>query len=106
MRLSLEQVFARMPPCGNGLIPICNWKKAYGRLAPSINFMSLEGLLMKYRKQVHYVKGVFACPKCHQHFVQEKWLEEFRVRCHKCDYRGALTHVSVEEQMDEEIERR
>jgi Zn finger protein HypA/HybF involved in hydrogenase expression len=66
----------------------------------------LEGLVMKYRKQVHYVKGVFACPKCHQHFVQEKWLEEFRVRCHKCDYRGALTHVSVEEQMDEEIERR
>ncbi|PJA80452.1 MAG: hypothetical protein CO149_01030 [Nitrospirae bacterium CG_4_9_14_3_um_filter_51_5] len=66
----------------------------------------LEELAMKYRKQVHYVKGVFACPKCHQHFVQEKWLEEFRVRCHKCDYRGALTHVSVEEQMDEEIERR
>jgi hypothetical protein len=23
---------------------------------------------MKYKKQVHYVKGVFACPKCHQHF--------------------------------------
>jgi Zn finger protein HypA/HybF involved in hydrogenase expression len=66
----------------------------------------LEESAMKYRKQVHYVKGVFACPKCHQHFVQEKWLEEFRVRCHKCDYRGALTHVSVEEQMDEEIERR
>jgi hypothetical protein len=49
---------------------------------------------MKYRKQVHYVKGVFVCPKCHQTFVQEKWLEE------------ALTHVSVEEQYDEEIERR
>jgi hypothetical protein len=50
---------------------------------------------MKYKKQVHYVKGV----------VQERWLEEFRVRCHKCDYRGALTHVSVEEQIDEEIGR-
>ena len=60
---------------------------------------------MKYKKQVHYVKGVFACPKCCQHFVQERWIEEFRVRCHKCDHRGALTHVSVEEQMDEEIGR-
>ncbi len=56
---------------------------------------------MKYKKQVHYVKGVFACPKCCKHFVQEKWLEEFRVRCNVCDYRGALSHVSVEEQIDE-----
>jgi hypothetical protein len=37
--------------------------------------------------------------------VQEKWIEEWRVRCHKCDYRGPLTHVSVEEQMDEDTRR-
>lgn len=69
-------------------------------------YFYVEGLSMKYKKQVHYVKGVFTCPKCHQNFVQEKWLEEWRIRCHKCDYRGALTHVSVEEHIDEEIERR
>ncbi len=60
---------------------------------------------MKYKKQVHYVKGVFACPKCCKHFVQERWIEEFRVRCHVCDHRGSLTHVSVEEQYDEETGR-
>ncbi len=54
---------------------------------------------------VHYVKGVFVCPQCRQSYVQEKWIEEWRVRCHKCDYRGSLTHVSVEEQLDEEIRR-
>jgi hypothetical protein len=26
------------------------------------------------------------------------------VRCHRCDYRGTLTHVSVEEHMEEETE--
>ncbi len=43
--------------------------------------------------------------QCRQSYVQEKWIEEWRVRCHKCDYRGSLTHVSVEEQLDEEIRR-
>ncbi len=52
---------------------------------------------MKEKKKVHYVKGVFVCPQCRQSYVQEKWIEEWRVRCHKCDYRGSLTHVSVEE---------
>jgi DNA-directed RNA polymerase subunit RPC12/RpoP len=52
------------------------------------------------------VKGVFVCPKCRQSYVQEKWIEEWRVRCHKCDYRGTLTEVSVEERMEEEIVRR
>jgi len=61
---------------------------------------------MKEKKMVHYVKGVFICPQCRQSYVQEKWVEEWRVRCHKCDHRGALTHVSVEEQVDEETHRR
>ena len=60
---------------------------------------------MKMKRQVHYVRGVFVCPQCHQNFVQENWIEERRVRCHKCDYRGTLTHVSVEEHMEEETER-
>ena len=60
---------------------------------------------MKFKRQVHYVKGVFICPKCNQSFVQEQWIEEWRVRCHRCDYRGTLTHVSVEEHMEEETER-
>jgi DNA-directed RNA polymerase subunit RPC12/RpoP len=55
---------------------------------------------------VHYVKGVFVCPKCRQSYVQEKWIESWRVRCHRCDYRGALTDVSVEERMEEETFRR
>jgi DNA-directed RNA polymerase subunit RPC12/RpoP len=58
---------------------------------------------MKETRKVHYVKGVFVCPKCRQSYVQEKWIEEWRVRCHKCDYRGTLTEVSVEERMEEEI---
>ena len=61
---------------------------------------------MKETRKVHYVKGVFVCPKCRQSYVQEKWIEEWRVRCHKCDYRGTLTEVSVEERMEEEIVRR
>lgn len=61
---------------------------------------------MKEIRKVHYVKGVFVCPKCRQSYVQEKWIEEWRVRCHKCDYRGTLTEVSVEERMEEEIIRR
>jgi DNA-directed RNA polymerase subunit RPC12/RpoP len=61
---------------------------------------------MKEIRKVHYVKGVFVCPKCRQSYVQEKWIEEWRVRCHKCDYRGTLTEVSVEERMEEEIVRR
>lgn len=60
---------------------------------------------MKMKRKVHYKKGVFSCPKCKQTFVQEKWLEEFRIRCHKCDYRGSLTEISVEEHMDEETVR-
>lgn len=61
---------------------------------------------MKETRKVHYVKGVFVCPKCRQSYVQEKWIEEWRVRCHKCDYRGTLTEVSVEERMEEEVFRR
>ena len=57
---------------------------------------------MKEKRMVLYKKGVFVCPKCRQSYVQEKWIEEWRIRCHKCDYRGTLTEVSVEEHMDEE----
>lgn len=61
---------------------------------------------MKEKRRVLYKRGVFVCPKCRQSYVQEKWLEEWRIRCHKCDYRGSLTEISVEEYMDEEIIRR
>ena len=61
---------------------------------------------MKETRRVVYMRGVFVCTKCRQSYVQEKWIEEFRIRCHKCDYRGTLTQVSVEEHMDEEIVRR
>jgi DNA-directed RNA polymerase subunit RPC12/RpoP len=61
---------------------------------------------MKEVRKVHYVKGVFVCPKCRQSYVQEKWIESWRVRCHRCDYRGALSDVSVEERMEEETFRR
>jgi hypothetical protein len=60
---------------------------------------------MKEKRRVLYKKGVFVCPKCRQSYVQEKWIEEWRIRCHKCDYRGTLTEVSVEEHMDEETVR-
>lgn len=82
-----------------------------GRLAitrlpmPSSTLLGQEGPMKEIRK-VHYVKGVFVCPKCRQSYVQEKWIEEWRVRCHKCDYRGTLTEVSVEERMEEEVIRR
>jgi len=65
-----------------------------------------SGGRMKEVRKVHYVKGVFVCPKCRQSYVQEKWIESWRVRCHRCDYRGALTDVSVEERMEEETFRR
>jgi hypothetical protein len=61
---------------------------------------------MKEKRKVLYKKGVFVCPKCRQSYVQDKWIEEFRIRCHKCDYRGTLTEVSVEEHLDEETIRR
>ena len=67
--------------------------------------ISLEARMKEVRK-VHYVKGVFVCPQCRQSYVQEKWIEAWRVRCHRCDYRGALTDVSVEERMEEETFRR
>jgi hypothetical protein len=57
---------------------------------------------MKQKRRVLFKKGVFVCPKCRQSYVQEKWIEEWRIRCHKCDYRGSLTEISVEEHMDEE----
>jgi hypothetical protein len=62
-------------------------------------------IAMREKRMVLYKKGVFVCPKCRQSYVQEKWIEEWRIRCHKCDYRGTLTEVSVEEQMDEETAR-
>jgi DNA-directed RNA polymerase subunit RPC12/RpoP len=49
---------------------------------------------------------VFVCPTCRQSYVQEKWIEEWRIRCHRCTYRGTLTEVSVEEHMEEETIRR
>jgi hypothetical protein len=67
---------------------------------------SSQEAFMKEVRKVHYVKGVFVCPKCRQSYVQEKWIESWRVRCHRCDYRGALTDVSVEERMEEETFRR
>lgn len=67
--------------------------------------LSLEARMKEVRK-VHYVKGVFVCPSCRQSYVQEKWIEAWRVRCHRCEYRGALTDVSVEERMEEETFRR
>lgn len=60
---------------------------------------------MKEKRRVLYKKGVFVCPKCRQSYVQDKWMEEWRIRCHKCDYRGTLTEVSVEEHLDEETVR-
>lgn len=60
---------------------------------------------MREKRMVLYKKGIFVCPKCRQSYVQEKWIEEWRIRCHKCDYRGALTEVSVEEHMDKETAR-
>ena len=72
---------------------------------PSSATIAKDGSMKETRK-VHYVKGVFVCPKCRQSYVQEKWIEEWRVRCHKCDYRGTLTEVSVEERMEEEVFRR
>lgn len=68
--------------------------------------VSVEGdESMKEKRRVLYKKGVFVCPKCRQSYVQEKWIEEWRIRCHKCDYRGTLTEVSVEEHLDEETVR-
>jgi hypothetical protein len=61
---------------------------------------------MKEKRMVHYVRGTFVCPQCRQTYVQEKWIEEWRVRCHKCEYRSSLTHISVEERMEEETGRR
>ncbi|MCG3777641.1 MAG: hypothetical protein JW388_0335 [Nitrospira sp.] len=79
----------------------CNHIVAYAILG-----QLTQGGVMKETRKVHYVKGVFVCPTCRQSYVQEKWIEAWRVRCHKCDYRGALTDVSVEERMEEEIVRR
>lgn len=58
--------------------------------------------LMQEKRRVLYKKGVFVCPGCRQSYVQEKWIEEWRIRCHRCTYRGTLTEVSVEEHMEEE----
>lgn len=66
---------------------------------------SLRGL-MQEKRRVLYKKGVFVCPTCRQSYVQEKWIEEWRIRCHRCSYRGTLTEVSVEEHMEEETFRR
>lgn len=57
---------------------------------------------MQEKRRVLYKKGVFVCPTCRQSYVQEKWIEEWRIRCHRCSYRGSLTEVSVEEHMEEE----
>lgn len=65
-----------------------------------------NGGAMQEKRRVLYKKGVFVCPKCRQSYVQEKWMEEWRIRCHRCDYRGTLTEVSVEEHLEEETIRR
>ena len=61
---------------------------------------------MQEKRRVLYKKGVFVCPTCRQSYVQEKWIEEWRIRCHRCTYRGTLTEVSVEEHIEEETFRR
>ncbi|HMS84307.1 MAG TPA: hypothetical protein PKD12_11700 [Nitrospira sp.] len=61
---------------------------------------------MQEKRRVLYKKGVFVCPGCRQSYVQDKWIEEWRIRCHRCTYRGTLTEVSVEEHMEEETFRR
>lgn len=61
---------------------------------------------MQEKRRVLYKKGVFVCPTCRQSYIQEKWIEEWRIRCHRCTYRGTLTEVSVEEHMEEETIRR
>jgi hypothetical protein len=76
-----------------------------GDLCDPLGHLSQEARMKEVRK-VHYVKGVFVCPSCRQSYVQEKWIEAWRVRCHRCEYRGALTDVSVEERMEEETFRR
>ena len=43
---------------------------------------------MKETRRVVYMRGVFVCPKCRQSYVQEKWIEEFRIRCNKCGRRN------------------
>src|SRR5437867_8748478 len=52
---------------------------------------------MKEKRMVHYVKGVFVCPQCRQSYVQEKWIEEWRVPCHQRGDPGSLTHRAGEE---------
>lgn len=74
-------------------------------LVPSSTLVKEEDL-MQEKKRVLYKKGVFVCPGCRQSYVQEKWIEEWRIRCHRCTYRGTLTEVSVEEHMEEETFRR
>ena len=86
---------------GKGFRQPCNPDQTYAILRD----ISQEACMKEVRK-VHYVKGVFVCPSCRQSYVQEKWIESWRVRCHRCDYRGALTDVSVEERMEEETFRR
>ena len=44
-----------------------------------LGHLSLEARMKEVRK-VHYVKGVFVCPSCRQSYVQEKWIEAWRVR--------------------------
>jgi hypothetical protein len=75
------------------------------RVPFSIDYFRIGGKKMKEKRRVLYKKGVFVCPKCRQSYVQDKWMEEWRIRCHKCDYRGTLTEVSVEEHVDEETVR-
>lgn len=67
-----------------------------------LGFSSGEKDIMEEKRRVLYKKGVFVCPGCRQSYVQEKWIEEWRIRCHRCTYRGTLTEVSVEEHMEEE----
>ena len=84
-----------MPSCNSvGPVPSSQW---FDR--------GMEAVHEETRRVV-YMRGVFVCRSVRQSYVQEKWIEEFRIRCHKCDYRGTLTRVSVEEHMDEEIVRR
>lgn len=74
-------------------------------LPARVHIISRGCKTMKMKRRVLFKKGVFSCPRCQQKYVQERWIEEFRIRCHKCDYRGTLTEISVEEHMDEETVR-
>gem|GEM_PF-204469 len=67
----------------------------------SLTLTSLSAGGYGFRLMTQYVKGLFLCPRCRQSYVHEQWIQASQVRCRACDHPGALTYVSVEEQLDE-----